>query len=119
MIFAEDQTGRSIGFAIAIPDINVILKNMDGRLLPFGWIKLLRGISKIKQYRMFALGVIPEYHGRGIDSLLYKALYDSLYSIDMKMEINYVLEDNFPMNNAIVKLGAKPMRRYRVYEKII
>lgn len=119
VIFAEDQSGRAIGFAIAIPDINVILKNMDGRLLPFGWIELLRGIPKIKHYRMFALGIIPEYHGRGIDSLLYKALYDSLYSDDMKMEINYVLEDNFPMNNAIIKLGARPMRRYRVYEKVI
>lgn len=66
---------------------------------------------------MFALGVIPAYHGKGIDSLLYKALYDSLYSQDMKMEINYVLEDNDPMNNAIKKLGATPMRRYRVFEK--
>jgi hypothetical protein len=35
------------------------------------------------------------------------------------MEINYVLEDNAPMNNAIHKLNAKPLRRYRVYEKKI
>ena len=35
------------------------------------------------------------------------------------MEINYVLEDNAPMNNAIKKLGAKPFRRYRIYEKNI
>jgi hypothetical protein len=37
----------------------------------------------------------------------------------MKMEINYVLEVNDPMNNAIKKLGATPMRRYRVFEKEI
>jgi hypothetical protein len=119
VIFAEDQEGNAIGFAIAIPDINVILKKMNGRLLPFGWMKLLYGIPRLKQYRMFALGVIPSYHGKGIDSLLYKALYDSIYSDEMKMEINYVLEDNDPMNNAIIKLGATPMRRYRVYEKEI
>jgi hypothetical protein len=35
------------------------------------------------------------------------------------MEINYVLEDNAPMNNAIRKLGARPLRRYRIYEKAI
>ena len=35
------------------------------------------------------------------------------------MEINYILEDNGPMNNAVIKLGAKPLRRYRVYQKAI
>jgi len=50
---------------------------------------------------------------------LYRALYDSLYSKDLKIEINYALEDNDPMNNAIIKLEAKPSRRYRVYEKEI
>jgi ribosomal protein S18 acetylase RimI-like enzyme len=116
VIFAEDQYGNAVGFAIAIPDINVLLKGLNGRLLPFGWLKLLKGIPKLKQYRMFALGVVPAYHGKGIDSLLYRALYESIYSPDMKMEINYVLEDNDPMNNAINKLGASLKRRYRVYE---
>lgn len=119
VIFAEDQNGKAIGFAIAIPDINILLKSMNGKLLPFGWIKLIFGIPKISQYRMFALGVIPSYHGKGIDSLLYRALYDSMYTKNMKMEINYVLEDNWPMNNAILKLGAKAYRRYRVFEKAI
>jgi ribosomal protein S18 acetylase RimI-like enzyme len=68
---------------------------------------------------MFALGVIPEYHGLGIDSLIYRALYESCYTPDIRVEINYVLEDNYPMNNAIIKLGAKPLRRYRVYEMSI
>jgi len=54
-----------------------------------------------------------------IDNLLYRALYESLYSPDTWVEINYVLEDNTMMNNAIIKLNAKPMRRYRVYEKKI
>jgi hypothetical protein len=41
VLFAEDRAGRPIGFAIAIPDINVIFKGLDGRLFPFGWAKLL------------------------------------------------------------------------------
>jgi GNAT superfamily N-acetyltransferase len=116
VIFAEDKDGRAVGFAIAIPDINQLLKGLNGRMLPLGWLKLLRGIPKLTSYRMFALGVIPEYHGKGIDSLLYRALYESIFSPEMFMEINYVLEDNGPMNNAIVKLGAELTRRYRVYE---
>ncbi|HSB65864.1 MAG TPA: hypothetical protein VLD65_04750, partial [Anaerolineales bacterium] len=98
VLFAEDEQGKPIGFAIAIPDVNVILKSLRGSLLPFGWIKLLWGLPRLKQYRMFALGVIPEYHGLGIDSLIYRALYESCYSSDIRVEINYVLEDNYPMN---------------------
>ena len=116
IIFAEDSNGTPIGFAIAIPDINEIIKGLNGRLLPFGWIKLLIRLPKLNHYRMFALGVIPQYHGKGIDSMLYRALYESIFNPELRLEINYVLEDNAPMNNAIIKLGAEPFRRYRVYE---
>ena len=117
VLFAEDAEGQPIGFAIALPDINILLKGLNGRLLPFGWLKLLLGIPRLRNYRMFALGVIPEYHGLGIDSLIYRALYESLYTPDIWMEINYVLEDNYPMNNAIHKLLAKPLRRFRIYQR--
>jgi GNAT superfamily N-acetyltransferase len=116
VLFAEDSQGRPIGFAIAIPDVNQLIKGLNGHLFPFGVFKLLFGLPNLAQYRMFALGVIPEYHGKGVDSLIYRALYESCYSPTVRMEINYVLEDNYPMNNAIIKLGAKPLRRYRVYE---
>ena len=116
VLFAEDRDGRVIGFAITLPDVNSLLKGLNGHMFPFGFIKLLTGIPRLRRYRMFALGVIPEYHGKGIDSLIYRAMYETLYTPDMWMEINYVLEDNWPMINAIKKLGATPLRRYRVYE---
>ena len=116
VLFAEDRAGRPIGFAIALPDVNTLLRGLDGRMFPIGWARLLFGIPRLRRYRMFALGVVPEYQGKAIDSLLYRALYESLYAPDTWMEINYVLEDNWPMINGIAKLGAKPLRRYRVYE---
>ena len=116
VLFAEDSNGRVIGFAIVIPDLNHLLKGLNGRLFPFGFLKLLWGISRLKRYRMFALGVIPEYQGKAVDSLLYRILYESLFSKDLWMEINYVLEDNMRMINAIEKLDATYSRRYRVYE---
>jgi GNAT superfamily N-acetyltransferase len=116
VLFAEDHHGQAIGFAIAIPDVNQILKGLNGSLFPLGWARLLWQLPRLSQYRMFALGVIPAYHGKAIDSLLYRALYESCFSPKLRMEINYVLEDNGPMNNAILKLGARPLRRYRIYE---
>jgi len=116
VLFAEDSQGRPVGFAIALPDVNVLLNGMNGRMLPFGWLKLAWGLPRLKQYRMWALGVIPEYQGRAIDTLLYRRLYEELFSPELRMEVNYVLEDNERMNNALIKLGVKPLRRYRVYE---
>jgi ribosomal protein S18 acetylase RimI-like enzyme len=116
VLFAEDKNGRPIGFIIALPDLNSLLKGLNGRLFPHGFIKLLWGIPRLRRYRLFALGVIPEYQRKAVDSLLYRALHKSLYSDDLWIEINYVLEDNWPMINAIKKLEATPSRRYRVYE---
>jgi GNAT superfamily N-acetyltransferase len=116
VMFAEDAQGQPIGFAIALPDVNILLKGLNGHLFPWGWLKLLIGLPRLHHYRMFALGVIPEYHGKGVDSLIYRALHDSLAAPDIWMELNYVLEDNRPMNNAVRKLNARPLRRYRVYQ---
>lgn len=119
LLIAEDSEGNPIGFGLSLPDVNRILHNMNGRLLPFGWLKLLTGIKKLRHYRMWALGVVPEYQGRAIDTLLYKATYEALKDVRVCMEINYVLEDNHRMNNALVKMGVRPIRRYRVYEMSI
>ena len=116
VLFAEDKNGRPIGYALVIPDVNHLLKGMNGRLFPFGFVKLLRGIPRLTRYRMFALGVIPEFQRKAVDGLLYHLLNKSLNTPDLHLEINYVLEDNWPMVNAIKKLEAKPLRRYRVYE---
>jgi GNAT superfamily N-acetyltransferase len=116
VIIAEDKDGKPIGFAMAIPDVNVLLRGLNGSLLPFGWLKLLIGLPRLRQVRLWALGVVPEYQGKAIDALLYRRLWESLGSAVDRVEINYVLEDNVRMNNALHHLGAKPLRRYRVYE---
>lgn len=116
VLIAEDANGRAIGFSIPIPDVNTILHKMNGRLLPFGWFRLLWGIPRIRQYRLWALGVLPEYHGKGVDALIYRRTWEVLYGRVTRIEVNYVLEDNVPMNNALRRLGVKPLRRYRVYE---
>ena len=118
-LIAEDASGKPIGFALSLPDINKLIKGLDGHLGLRGIWRMLTQLPKLHQYRMWALGVIPEWQSRAIDTLLYKATYEGLYTEDLRMEINYVLEDNDRMNNAIYKLGAKDLRRYRVYEKAI
>jgi GNAT superfamily N-acetyltransferase len=116
VLFARDSAGRDVGFALSIPDLNVILKKTGGRMLPFGWARLMWELPRLRRYRMFALGVARDYQGKGVDALLYRAMWERMAEPTVTMEINYVLEDNAPMVNAITKLGARPSRRYRVYE---
>jgi GNAT superfamily N-acetyltransferase len=116
VLFATDAAGRDVGFALTIPDINAILARTGGRLFPTGWARLLWGIPRLRRYRMFGLGVDRAWQGKGVDALLYRMMWEELATPDLTMEINYVLEDNWPMVNAIAKLGARPSRRYRVYE---
>jgi GNAT superfamily N-acetyltransferase len=119
VIIAEDKSGEPIGFAMAIPDVNVLLRGLKGSLLPFGWLKLLVGLPRLRQVRLWALGVVPEYQGKAIDALLYRRLYEALGPAVDRVEVNYVLEDNVRMNNALRHLEVKPLRRYRVYEMAI
>jgi GNAT superfamily N-acetyltransferase len=119
VLFARNAEGRDVGFALTIPDVNVILKETRGRMFPFGWAKLVWGIPRLRRYRMFGLGVAKDYQGKGVDALLYRAMWERMAEPAVTMEINYVLEDNAPMVNAITKLGARPSRRYRVYRSAI
>lgn len=119
VLIAEGPDGQPIGFAIALPDINVLLRGLNGRLWPLGWLKLLWGLPRLRQYRMWALGVAPAYQGKAVDALIYRKLYEALFHPRLRMEINYVLEDNVRMNNALRGLQVKDLRRYRVYEMAI
>lgn len=119
VLIAEGPGGQPIGFGIALPDINVLLKGGNGRLLPCNAVKLLLGLKGLRQYRMWALGVVRAYQGKGVDALIYRRLYEALSPKQVRMEVNYVLEDNVPMNNALRGLEVQPLRRYRVYEMSI
>ena len=117
IVMIAEVDGKPVGYLIVFPDVNTVTKNLNGRLLPFGFLKLLSGLKKIRQYRVWALGVVPEYQRKAIDTLFYRRLYDVLYPKGPTLvEANYVLEDNMAMSNPILKLGFKEAKRYRVYE---
>ncbi len=113
--FVEDD-GLPVGYALGFPDPNGIFKAIKGKLFPFGFIRLLRGKRKIGRYRLFALGFLPQYHGMGLDVLLYQALYEALRGKGVLLEANYILEDNYKIRNALEKLELKRTKEYRIYE---
>jgi GNAT superfamily N-acetyltransferase len=113
------DNGKPVGFCLGFPDVNVISRRTNGRLFPTGFLHVLLGRKKIKNYRLFGLAVLPPYHGLGLDVLLYLHLAQALSPKGIRLEANYILEDNFKIRNALEKLKLKRVKTYRVYEKEI
>jgi len=116
--FVEDE-GRPVGFTLGFPDINMILRKVDGRLFPVGFLRLLFEVKRLPDYRLFALAVLPQYQGKGLDVLLYLQIYRALSPKIRRLEANYILEDNHRIRNALEKLGLDRVKTYRIYEKTI
>jgi GNAT superfamily N-acetyltransferase len=117
--FAEHQ-GQPIGFAVAIPDFAVALReNPSGRLFP-GILKILRATRRITRLRVILLGVRPEWHGRGVDALLYRHIWESGRARGFDWaEAGWVLEDNHAMVNGLTRMGFEAYKTYRIYERPI
>ncbi len=119
-LFVETAAGEPIGFALAVPDFNQVLRHLDGRLLPFGLIKALWHRRKIFRARVLILGLLEEYRGKGIDALLYLAIIRAAKPCGItECEQSWILEDNEKMNAAIQRLGGRVYRRYRLYDRAL
>lgn len=118
VLFAEHR-GEPIGFLLALPNLNeILIRIRDGRLFPFGFLKLLRGIKRIKSIRVMLIGVLPEWQRRGIGSLLYDELAPrALAKGYTALEMSWVSEDNVLMKRAASLLGGSVHKTYRVYRK--
>lgn len=114
--FVEDR-GEPVAYCLGFPDINIAIKKSRGRLFPFGFLRLLAAPRTIRDYRLFGLAVLPAYHGYGLDVLLYVHLYQHLKPRNVRLEANYILEDNYMIRNALTKLGMQVVSSYRIYEK--
>ncbi|MGA2192159.1 MAG: N-acetyltransferase [Nitrospirota bacterium] len=118
MIRFLELDGKPIAVSIVLPDFNIILKKLRGRLLPFGWLKFLYYQKKITEMRLFALGIMPEYRGKGLDAVLYlEALMTGKKIGVTGGELSWTLEDNEPINKGIAAMGATLYKKYRVYSK--
>jgi GNAT superfamily N-acetyltransferase len=112
-----ERNGEVVGAALTLPDINQVLANMNGRLLPLGWWRFLTGRRKIDRVRVFALGVKPRYQHLGVAAALYVRHIEVAPRVGQLWgEMGWILEVNEPMNRAMEGMGGKVVKRYRLYE---
>lgn len=114
-----EKDGETVGAALSLPDYNQVLKHLNGRLLPFGWIKALWYRRKIDRIRVFALGVKREWQHTGIAARFYEMYFDSGERTPQHGgEMGWILETNHSMNRGMEGMGGKVVRRYRLFEKV-
>ena len=75
--FIAEREGETVGAALSVPDFNQVLRHMNGRILPFGWLKALWYRRRIDRVRVWALGVKREYQHTGVAARLYQLHFDS------------------------------------------
>jgi GNAT superfamily N-acetyltransferase len=110
-----------VAFVIAVPDINVALRHVNGRLtrfgFPIGLIKLLYYKAKIQTARLVALGVVEKYRRAGIAETLVLRVMDEAVKRGFTGELSMTLEDNFMVNRFIEAVGAARYKTYRIYSR--
>jgi len=109
--------GEIAGVCVTLPDYNQVLKKMNGRLFPFGWLTFLTQRGKINQARLWALGVKRKFHNLGFDSLLYYESFMGARRLGYKWgEVSMILEDNVGIIRPILMWGGKLYKTFRVYQ---
>ena len=116
--------GEPAAFIAVLPNLNEIIRDLNGRLLPFGWLKMLWRL-KVKYpqtARIPLMGVRRRYHDSLLGAALaYRLIGDaqgpSLKRGLKKVELSWILEDNMGMRNIIENISGRVYKTYRIYTK--
>ena len=108
---------KLVGAALVMLDYNFIFKQMNGRLLPFNFLKLFTQKKNIKWARILTLGIIPEHQKKGLDTIFYWEIVNRAAAIGIRLgEASWVLEDNEMMNRGLELMNAERYKKYRIWE---
>ncbi|MEO7654541.1 MAG: N-acetyltransferase [Sphingomicrobium sp.] len=125
LVRIAEYDGEPVAFMITLPDINELIRDLDGRLFPFGWAKLLWRLRRprVSRARVPLMGVAKKLHGTRLASQLAFMLIEytrrdcvAHYGIEIG-EFGWILEDNKGMLSIAELPGARVNHRYRIYEK--
>lgn len=126
MVWFAEIDGETAGFVAALPNLNEAIADLDGKLAPFGWAKLLwrLKVRRVKSIRVPLMGVKRKFAGTLRGQLLPFQLIDAAGGEARKLgyeqcEMSWILEDNLAMRNICERAGGRVYKTYRIYEKAL
>jgi hypothetical protein len=112
--------GRPIGAVFALLDYNQILAKLNGRLFPFGFVRLMTGRRKITTVRAMAMTMVPGYQNAGLSVVLIDNLTGPAAEWGIqRWELSWVLESNSRSRGTLERAGMKRTKTYRIYDKAL
>ncbi len=118
IVFFAEIDGEPAGASLSLPDFNQILKYANGRLFPFGLIKLLLHKKEINMLRTYAMGVREKFRFRGLEALMiYKTIKEGIKRGYLGADMGWILDSNYQMNKILEDLGSEKYKEYAIYEK--
>ena len=124
LVWFAEVKGEPAAFAVCLPNLNEAIRDLSGRLLPFGWARLLwrLKIAGVKTARVPLMGVRRSLGGGLLGRVLPLFLVDALRREALalgirRVEMSWVLEDNAPMRRLAETFGARAYKTFRVYER--
>jgi hypothetical protein len=119
LILLAERDGEPLAMMVAIPNVNEIIQRIKGRMLPFGWLRLLLGRRRVTGIRLFLLGVRVEARRLGLPVLFIRRYHEVLHASPRlkQMEFSWILEDNHETLALIKRFGGWRAQTLRLYEK--
>ena len=115
-----DKDERLAGFAITIPSLSDALYKSRGRILPFGWIRLLMALKKPKTMDMMLIAVRKEFVARGVVAIIMTSLNQSAIDNGIQFsETNPELETNVAVHGLWKDYPKRQHKRRRVFLKTL
>ncbi len=116
-VVAENAQGETVGAILGLLDYNPRIKQINGRLFPFGFITLLRNPRGIRRMRVLSINVLPEYQRWGLGLVLMRGLVPKARELGIReAEFSWILEDNHLAQMGLRKGGATIYKTYRIYD---
>jgi GNAT superfamily N-acetyltransferase len=110
--------GEPVGVGLGLPDYNPIIKKIDGRLFPFGWLRLLLERKKITKMRIVSTNVLPEWQRFGLGLVLLERMLPDCLALGITdAEFSWVLESNNLSRGSLERAGLLPSKTYRLYDR--
>jgi GNAT superfamily N-acetyltransferase len=115
-----EMQGKPVGVVFALPDYNPRIKAIDGRLFPFGFLRLLLNKRAITRVRVLSANVVPEYQTFGIGLVLLTSLLPATLRRGVReVEFSWVHESNRVSYSVLDRIGMKITKTYRMYDRDI
>ena len=117
---AVNDEDKPIGFLFCVPSLSKAVKKSNGRLFPFGFIRILKALKKNDTLEALIMGVMPEYQQCGIPLLMFKYIHENCIKRGIDSIImNPQLEENYKVQSLFGDYEAVPFMRRRAYKRSV